>query len=68
MGGIMTGESPTLPQQVEAFARRIGAMRQRAGDKQRDTYTVVLGQMAQCDLIENRLWRELVNLPREDCS
>jgi hypothetical protein len=55
---------PSLPEQLEAFARSIGAMRQRAGDSQRDTYTVVLGQMVQKDLIEDQLYDELIALPR----
>lgn len=54
----------TLITQINNYAARLGALRQRAGDPQRDTYTVALGQLVACGLLERSQYDALMALPR----
>lgn len=54
----------TYYEAVQGYAEHIAALRQRAGDKQRDAYTVALGQMLARDIIERETYDSLMALPR----
>lgn len=54
---------PSVPDLVEVYARRIAGLRQRAVPSSAITFSVCLGQLLACELIERDLYDELMALP-----
>lgn len=58
--GVATGEQRA----AKALLSKVAALRQNATDPARNTYTVVIGQLYQLELIDAAEWRAALDLPR----
>lgn len=55
----------SVPELVVEYAERLALLRSRAADGPRDTYTVALGQLLALGLIEESVYRQAIDRPRE---
>ncbi len=54
----------TVITDLAEYVERIAELRRRAGNAQRDAYTVALGQLYNLGLIEYETWREALDRTR----